>query len=291
MTTTEEQGNVFGYFIDPEKLEEAERLRMQGQLLDKEMGLLPAVVQEQLDRSPLTSYRVLDVGCSSGGWSCACVSHNEQLTVMGIDISESMIRAAKAKAIADKLQTRVSYQVMDATQHLQFPDASFDLIHARLLFGFQTMKTWPRFLAECTRLLRPEGYLICCENDGQCWTTSTALAEFLRLGHLALWRNGNSYHREYVGIVAHLPNFMRSNDLSIKAVNTYRIDIGKGSPLYGLAARDHQSFCRDVQPYYVRMRVATQEELNVLYQQMLGEIAAENFNGYWIFTRVVGQKI
>lgn len=280
------RNNDSGYFVDAEKAEEAVRLAQQGDELDKIMRLLPAAIPDP--RS--TKFRILDVGCSSGGWASAVAArYFPHVHVTGIDISENMLRAAKARAIRDKIQQQTAYEAMDARYSLKFENASFDLIHGRLLFAFQTRESWPLFFEECSRLLKPGGYLVLTENDAQCWTTSPALAEYYRLGHEALSRHSNSYQKEYVGIVAQWPNLLK--DMQILSMETYRIDIGQGSRSYDTAAKDHMSLYRDLQDYYINLGVATQKELDELYHQMVLEIKAPDFNGYWIFTRLTAKKV
>jgi ubiquinone/menaquinone biosynthesis C-methylase UbiE len=128
------QSEKTGYFVDPETAEEAERLRIQGRYLDKMMGLLPPQIPS-LDT--LHDGSLLDVGCSSGGWACDIASQYPHLRVTGIDISENMIRAARARAYANKLHERAHFDTMDARVYpLKFPDASFHVIHVRLIFAF-----------------------------------------------------------------------------------------------------------------------------------------------------------
>src|SRR5690242_13826239 len=128
------KNNDSGYFVDAEKAEEAVRLAAQGEELDRIMGLLPAAIPDL--RS--TNFRILDVGCSSGGWASAVAArYFPHVHVTGIDISENMLRAAKARSIRDKIQMQTAYETMDARCPLKFEHASFDLIHGRLLFAFQ----------------------------------------------------------------------------------------------------------------------------------------------------------
>src|SRR5205807_7950743 len=123
-----------GYIVDPETQEESERLRIQGRYLDKYIGLLP---KELPDLARVGSdFHVLDIGCSSGGWACNVANLYRHINVTGIDISSNMIRAARARVIANQIP-HASFEVVDATKYpLPFPDASFDFIHARLICAF-----------------------------------------------------------------------------------------------------------------------------------------------------------
>lgn len=277
-----------GYFVDANTAEESERLRRQGQYLNEKMGLLPEVIPSP-DSFP--DFSVLDVGCASGGWLCdLAIQYRGKVRVNGIDVSENMLQAAGARAIRNKID-HAHFKKHDARAFpWPFPEASQRLIHARLIFAFMNRGMWPLLLAECSRLLCPGGYLVLTENDAQCWSTSPALAEYYRLGHLALYVQQQSWDKEGVGLVVRLPEMVRAQGLNVLSQDPYRIDIGKGTEGYKTAAKDHRSLYRDLQPFYLRSGVATQEELDVLYQQMVQEIAAEHFNGYWFFTRLTAQK-
>lgn len=54
------------------------------------------------------------------------------IEVVGIDISQQMIEYARAQARVQGLDNAY-FHVMDATQPLDFPDSSFDLINGRTL--------------------------------------------------------------------------------------------------------------------------------------------------------------
>lgn len=277
-----------GYFVDPETAEEAERLRIQGRYLDRIMGLLPPDLPPSVTSAGGTA---LDIGCSSGGWACELAAQYPHLQITGIDISENMIRAARARAHANHLAQTCHFDIGDVrTLPLPYADASFSLIHVRLIFAFMTQTLWPQLIQECVRVLRPGGILILTENDAQCWTTSDALAELYRLGHQALYSNQNSWAREHVGIVVRLPHLMQASGLHLHSMHSHRIDIGAQSAGYRIGIKDHKTLYRDLYPFYLRQQVATPQQLDALYEQMCDDMEQPDFNAYWLFTRVAGQK-
>jgi SAM-dependent methyltransferase len=74
--------------------------------------------------------------------------------VIGIDLAEAMVRATSEEAARRDVPAQL--RVMDAEQ-LEFPDATFD----RVLCGFGIMffPHLERALAECRRVLKPDGQL------------------------------------------------------------------------------------------------------------------------------------
>lgn len=97
---------------------------------------------------------VLDVACGRGSALLpASEAVGEQGLVVGIDLSEGMIKALAAE-VRDQQRTNVGVCVMDA-ERLEFPDESFDCV----LCGF-SLYFFPRLeqaLAEMRRVLRPDG--------------------------------------------------------------------------------------------------------------------------------------
>lgn len=74
--------------------------------------------------------RVLDLGCGYG-WHCLYAAENGALSVLGVDISEKMLRAASEKNGHDRIEYRQS-----AMEDLDFPDGSFDVVISSLAFHY-----------------------------------------------------------------------------------------------------------------------------------------------------------
>ena len=125
------------------------------------VGLWPAeeaLVAEHLPEAA----RVLDLGCGAGRVAIPLAEMG--LDVVGIDVSEGMIAAAREQAkYAEQVRGALSFDVGDATQ-LSFPDESFDSV----LFCYNGIELVPgrrgkeRVLMEALRVLRPGGRLILC---------------------------------------------------------------------------------------------------------------------------------
>jgi ubiquinone/menaquinone biosynthesis C-methylase UbiE len=97
----------------------------------------------------LTGKRVVDLGCGFG-WFCRWARENGAAEVLGLDVSENMLARARA-VTADEA---VSYERADL-DHLELPDASFDLAYSSLVLHYIT--DLPRLLATVHRALVPGG--------------------------------------------------------------------------------------------------------------------------------------
>ena len=100
--------------------------------------------------------RVLDVGCGTGDTTAALAGTAG--SVLGVDISEPLVAAARAKNIA-----RATFLVADAATHA-FEPASFDLVFSR--FGVMFFGDPAAAFANLRRALKPSGRLAFV-----CWRT------------------------------------------------------------------------------------------------------------------------
>jgi len=100
--------------------------------------------------------KVLDVGTGPGTLARELARREPQLQVYGIDLSEDMIRLARAHAEREQLEERVHFATGDVA-HLPYPDNSFDVIVSTI-----SMHHWHELeqpLRDLYRVLRPGGRL------------------------------------------------------------------------------------------------------------------------------------
>src|SRR5262249_38937218 len=71
--------------------------------------------------------RILEVGVGTG---ISLPYYSSKSRVVGIDISEQMLKVAQRRVVADRLAHVERLQIMDA-EHLEFPDAAFDAVVAQ----------------------------------------------------------------------------------------------------------------------------------------------------------------
>jgi phosphatidylethanolamine/phosphatidyl-N-methylethanolamine N-methyltransferase len=104
--------------------------------------------------------RVLEVGVGTG---MSLPYYSPRCRVTGIDISEPMLRVAKERVAADRLDHVELLEVMDA-EALAFPDASFDVVVAQYVVN--TVPNPEAALNEFLRVLRPGGELVIVNRIG-----------------------------------------------------------------------------------------------------------------------------
>ncbi len=141
------------YVFDPESPTEMARLINQSRMTTQAMGGPLSGITD-----PSLLHNILDLGSGPGGWSLDVAFALPDSEVEGVDISRTMVDYARARARTQQL-SNASFNIMDITQPLQFPDASFDLVNTRFLFSVLKRDAWSPFLNECTRVLRPGGIL------------------------------------------------------------------------------------------------------------------------------------
>lgn len=104
--------------------------------------------------------RILDVGVGTG----ICLPHYAPSTrVVGVDLSEAMLKKARKRVLDLKLHQVESLQIMDAEQ-LAFPDAAFDAVVAQYVVN--TVPHPEVALSEFARVLKPGGEIILINRVG-----------------------------------------------------------------------------------------------------------------------------
>lgn len=120
------------------------------------VGLWPAEENLVLDFIP-DNATVLDLGCGAGRTTIPLAEMG--LNVVGIDLSQAMVEAARDQASAADVEVELA--VMDAME-LEFPEAHFDAA----LFSYNGIELVPgcsgkrRVFEQIHRVLKPRGRLI-----------------------------------------------------------------------------------------------------------------------------------
>jgi ubiquinone/menaquinone biosynthesis C-methylase UbiE len=273
------------YFNDPENVAEMARLLGQDRLVTRGMG---GIFSERPDLSGI--HRILDMACGPGGWALEVASTYPEIEVVGIDVSQVMIDYANVQARVQHLNN-ASFQVMDIQKSLIFPDSSFDLVNARFI-NFLPAAAWSPLMQEVGRITRPEGIIRLTESEWWYFTNSPALENLNAMIIRALKLQGESFSQSgrFTGVLPMLGRFLFNAGCVNVNYKSHVID-------YSYGTEAHEGFCHDAaivfklfQPFIVRMGVATQEEVNQLYEQMQSEMAKDDFRGLMLPLTAWGEK-
>jgi phosphatidylethanolamine/phosphatidyl-N-methylethanolamine N-methyltransferase len=104
--------------------------------------------------------RILEVGVGTG---ISLPDYSRANRIVGLDISEPMLRKARQRVAEHKLDNVEVLAVMDA-EHLALPDASFDVVVAQ--YVITAVPNPEATLDEFARVLRPGGEIILVNHIG-----------------------------------------------------------------------------------------------------------------------------
>jgi ubiquinone/menaquinone biosynthesis C-methylase UbiE len=286
MATTDNQPKSDNVYIsDSESGAEMARLIDQDRLITNGMrGLFP---ERSNDFSGI--HRVLDGACGPGGWALEIAYKHPEIEVVGFDISQAMIDYATAQARVQGLEN-ASFQVMNLLKPLDFPDHSFDLSNVRFV-NFLPAATWPQFVRELARVTRPGGFIRLTESEWWYFSTSPALETLNSMVIKAIKvQGGYSQTGRFTGILPLLGNLLSNvGCVNVKLVS-HAIDFSYGTEAYEGFRRDASVVFKLFQPFIIRMQVASQSELDDLYNQMILEMLQEDFHGLMLPLTAVGEK-
>jgi len=274
-----------GYMLPAENAAEMARLMLQDHMLTQAMG---GPLPEQTDISQMS--QILDIGCGSGGWLFDVMQQYPHIHAVGIDISHLMIEYATSLVVAEKFP-HARFQVMDATQKLSFPDNSFNLVNGRMLTGFLSTKQWPALLKECHRIIKPGGILRVTEAEWG-FTQSVAYDRLVGLCYLANSQSGHSFSPSgrTFGTTNVLRPLMQQAGYEVIGHRAHAIDYSAGAENHESNVQNLLAFHKLIQPFLVQMQVATQEELDQLFEQTEKDMNAEDFCAIDYFLTVWSRK-
>ena len=283
--STDSSANEGSYVIDAESASEMARLMHQDHLMTERMGgLFPPT----LDLSQV--HDVLDLACGPGTWVLEVAYANPEIEAVGLDISSRMIRYAQARAQSQQLPN-AHFEVADILQPLEFEDDSFDFVNARTIVGFMMPSLWPGLLQECRRVSRPGGIIRLTELELGL-SNSPANEKINGLLSKAGYLAKRSYSPDglHIGITPMLSRFLRNAGCEDIQYAAHAIDFSAGSPAHEEFFQNMMIGLQLLQPFLLRLKVITQEEIDQLYQQALTEVQSDDFCAVMYYLSAWGRK-
>jgi ubiquinone/menaquinone biosynthesis C-methylase UbiE len=96
--------------------------------------------------------RMLDLGCGYG-WHSIYAMENGASSVVGIDISQNMLKVAKEKTHFSEVE-----YICGAIEDMDFKEESFDIVLSSLAFHY--IKDYKELIEKINKVLKPNGILI-----------------------------------------------------------------------------------------------------------------------------------
>jgi ubiquinone/menaquinone biosynthesis C-methylase UbiE len=271
------------YFVqDRSNQEELTRLILQDQMITHSMG---GVLVEQSD--PGIFRRVLDVACGSGGWLIETAKTYPHIqTLIGVDSSKTIRRYATALARAEQVDTRVTFEAMDALFPLAFPPDSFDLVNQR--FGVSYLRTWewPKLLADFQRVARPGGIIRLTEGP-LIDSTSPAQMRIKDITLEAFLRAGNLFPDADDGLRSSILCLMEDCHFQNVQTRVHTLTYRAGTPEGQTFREDMVHLARTVLPF-VKKWGQVPADYEAIYQQMLMEMQQPDFVATWTLYTIWG---
>ncbi len=132
--------------------------------------------------------RILDLGCGTGSTTLMLKEAFPQAEVVGLDLSPYMLVMADDKAKATRLDVQWHHGKAEETG---FPDASFDLVTASLLFHETPPIVTQSILRECFRLLTAGGEVLILDGNQKTIRQVDWLTEVFEEPYIKAYAAGN----------------------------------------------------------------------------------------------------
>lgn len=101
--------------------------------------------------------KLLDVGCGTGSLLIVAKKLYPQITAVGIDIDEKILKIAKNKTIKENLKIEF---IKTSSNKLPFNDSSFDIVVSSLVFHHLPLDVKKQTIGEVKRILRKGGQFL-----------------------------------------------------------------------------------------------------------------------------------
>jgi SAM-dependent methyltransferase len=185
----------------------------------------------------------------------------------------------------------VTFHVADARHALPFDDASVDLVHVRLLVGFLTRSTWPDFLHECWRVLKPGGVLCSVEME-LLFVNCPELHRAASLIIQAMYQAGHAWMPDgpLTGIFAAQEPLLRHAGFIERRQEVLSLPFSTGTSAHSVLTNTLLETQRLLQPFLLQAQVASREQLQESMEQCRQEIATPDCWALALYQRVWGRK-
>ena len=107
--------------------------------------------------------RVLDIGCANGYSTFRQAGSRKLTSITGVDFASNMVLAAQKAKQQNGLGKDIEFMEGDI-RSLEFPDNTFDIAYTtRVLINLPTWQQQMQGIAECIRVVKPNGIVVLSE--------------------------------------------------------------------------------------------------------------------------------
>jgi ubiquinone/menaquinone biosynthesis C-methylase UbiE len=239
-------------------------------------GLVPAPLS--LDNM----WHVLNVPCCSGDWVCDIAYQNPLMEVVGIDPDPRRITFAQAQASAQGI-ANATFQV-GRLEALSPPDQYYDLLHIRFIAPLTRPDAWARITANWWELCRPGGLVMWTEMHLPA-TNSAAFADWC-----SLLGNQKKQKGMTADITPCMVQLLDSAGFQNARQTLTTIDISSNTRLHKHVSMHIWDILNFVHCNLLFAQGASPSALQELYEQMIQDFLADQFQGNWTFETYLAIK-
>lgn len=124
---------------------------------------------------------VLDIGCANGYATFTQAESHRLGSITGIDFASNMVMAAQKTMQQKGVAENITFSKGDV-RSLEFPSNTFDVVYTtRLLINLPTWEEQMQGIAECIRVVKPEGTIVLSESFWEPLVLLNAMRTLVRL--------------------------------------------------------------------------------------------------------------
>ncbi|GAC1474981.1 MAG: hypothetical protein PVS3B1_26070 [Ktedonobacteraceae bacterium] len=187
----------------------------------------------------------------------------------------------KPKAEAQQVAEHVTFQVMDATLMLEFPDDYFDLVNMRMGSSFLRTWDWPKALSEMSRVTKGGGIIRVVDSQlGGTAESSPALTSFSTLLVNAFHQSGHLFEPSINGLIDHLQDLIHQHTNSDACQSRIiKIESHAGTPKGEQGYEDVKHLFQTIRPFLHKW--GQDQNFEQITQQALVEMRRPDFVSTW----------
>jgi ubiquinone/menaquinone biosynthesis C-methylase UbiE len=226
--------------------------------------------------------QVLDIACGYGEWVCSMARVYPDSTVTGCDKNAKYITYARERAGLAGL-TNAHFAVGNMYT-LPQPEATYDLVHARLLSPAVIPGTWYYLLKELWRHCKCGGQLVWTETRMPA-TDQSASARWCHLFGQALGISSGTGD-----VIAHMPTMLKDVGFENIQPSTTTIHLQHGTPAYNMLVSTLWRTSPLLQTFFVQSGVASANHFIHITDEMLVELVNHSFTCNWSLHTVIARR-